>query len=49
VLPMTAVCDPADLVISAERIRALQAHFDAALSDLEAEVLRLYIDGKSYH
>src|ERR1700742_2809005 len=40
VLPMTAVSDPADLVISAERIRALQAHFDAALSDLEAEVLR---------
>src|SRR6201999_2271392 len=48
VLPMTAVSDPADLVISAERIRALQAHFDAALSDLEAEVLRLYVDGKSY-
>ena len=41
-------CDPADLVISAERIRALQMHVDAALSDLEAEVLRLYVDGKSY-
>jgi len=41
-------CDPADLVISAERIRALQLHVDAALSDLEAEVLRLYVDGKSY-
>jgi RNA polymerase sigma-H factor len=41
-------CDPADLVISAERIRALQVHVDAALSDLEAEVLRLYVDGKSY-
>jgi RNA polymerase sporulation-specific sigma factor len=49
VLPMTAISDPADLVISAERIRAMQAHFDAALSDLEAEVLRLYIEGKSYH
>jgi RNA polymerase sporulation-specific sigma factor len=49
VLAMTAISDPADLVISAERIRAMQAHFDAALSDLEAEVLRLYIDGKSYH
>jgi RNA polymerase sporulation-specific sigma factor len=47
-LPTSAVCDPADLVISAERIRALQAHFDAVLSDLEAEVLRLYVDGKSY-
>ncbi|HVL98048.1 MAG TPA: sigma factor-like helix-turn-helix DNA-binding protein, partial [Egibacteraceae bacterium] len=37
-----------DLVISAERIRALQAHFDEVLSDLETEVLRLYVDGKSY-
>ena len=42
------MCDPADLVISAERIRALQEHFDEVLSDLEAEVLRLYVDGKSY-
>ncbi|HWB67379.1 MAG TPA: RNA polymerase sporulation sigma factor SigH [Mycobacteriales bacterium] len=48
VLPMTAISDPCDLVISAERIRALQQHFDDALSDLEAEVLRLYVDGKSY-
>jgi RNA polymerase sporulation-specific sigma factor len=47
-LPTIAVSDPADLVISAERIRALQDHFDAVLSDLEAEVLRLYVDGKSY-
>ncbi len=43
-----ATSDPADLVISAERIRALQAHFDAVLSDLETEVLRLYVEGKSY-
>jgi RNA polymerase sporulation-specific sigma factor len=48
-LPVTAVSDPADLVISADRIRALQQHFDTVLSDLEAEVLRLYVDGKSYH
>jgi RNA polymerase sporulation-specific sigma factor len=48
VLPMTQICDPAELVISAERIRALQVHFDEVLSDLEAEVLRLYVDGKSY-
>jgi RNA polymerase sporulation-specific sigma factor len=47
-LPTLSVSDPADLVISAERIRALQAHFDTVLSDLEAEVLRLYVDGKSY-
>src|SRR3954449_10872845 len=47
-LPTSAICDLADLVISAERIRALQEHFDTVLSDLEAEVLRLYVDGKSY-
>jgi RNA polymerase sporulation-specific sigma factor len=48
VIPTVAISDPADLVISAERIRALQAHFDEVLSDLETEVLRLYVEGKSY-
>jgi RNA polymerase sporulation-specific sigma factor len=48
VIPTAAISDPADLVISAERIRALQAHFDEVLSDLETEVLRLYVEGKSY-
>ena len=48
VLPTVAVSDPADLVISAERIRGLQAHVDEVLSDLETEVLRLYVEGKSY-
>nr|UXE44609.1 hypothetical protein Hi04_10k_c2835_00014 [uncultured bacterium] len=48
VIPTVAISDPADLVISAERIRALQQHFDAVLSDLETEVLRLYVEGKSY-
>jgi RNA polymerase sporulation-specific sigma factor len=40
--------DPAELVISAERIRELQRHVDATLSDLEVEVLRRYVDGESY-
>ncbi|MFL6139863.1 MAG: RNA polymerase sporulation sigma factor SigH [Frankiaceae bacterium] len=44
----TTGCDPAELVISAERVRALQRHVDEALSDLEVEVLRLYLDGLSY-
>ncbi len=48
VIPTSAITDPADLVISSERIRALQRHFDEVLSDLEAEVLRLYVEGKSY-
>jgi RNA polymerase sporulation-specific sigma factor len=47
-LATVAISDPADLVISGERIRALQEHVDTVLSDLEAEVLRLYVDGKSY-
>lgn len=45
-LVATAGCAP--WVISAERIRTLQAHFDEVLSDLETEVLRLYVEGKSY-
>ena len=48
VIATVAISDPADLVISAERIRDLQTHFDQVLSDLEAEVLRLYVAGKSY-
>ena len=48
VLPTRAVSDPAELVISAERIRALQSHVDEVLSDLETDVLRLYVEGKSY-
>ncbi|HVF05173.1 MAG TPA: RNA polymerase sporulation sigma factor SigH [Frankiaceae bacterium] len=48
VIPTIAITDPADLVISSERIRALQRHFDEVLSDLEVEVLRLYVEGKSY-
>jgi len=47
-LPTGTRSDPAELVISAERLRALQRHLDEALSDLEIEVLRLYVDGKTY-
>lgn len=48
VLPGPELLDPAERVISAERIRDLQTHLDQVLSDLEVEVLRLYVDGKSY-
>lgn len=48
VLALPEIDDPCELVISAERIRALQEHVDDELSDLEAEVLRLYVDGNSY-
>lgn len=48
VLPAPTGADPAEMLISAERIRALQAHVNEVLSDLEVEVLRLYVEGKSY-
>lgn len=47
-LPASYAADPAELVISAERIRGLQRHLDEVLSDLEVEVLRLYVEGCSY-
>lgn len=40
--------DPAEMVVSAERVRALQAHVDEVLSDLETDVLRMWVDGSSY-
>jgi RNA polymerase sporulation-specific sigma factor len=42
------VLDPADLVISAEEIAGIRDSVDKHLSDLETEVLSLYMDGKSY-
>ncbi|MDP9068496.1 MAG: RNA polymerase sporulation sigma factor SigH [Actinomycetota bacterium] len=40
--------DPADLVISAEEIASIRSSMGRLLSDLETEVLQLYMDGKSY-
>ncbi len=40
--------DPADEVISAEGADALRRSMAEMLSDLEVDVLRLYVDGKSY-
>ena len=40
--------DPADLVVSAEEIAAIKDSMSKVLSDLETEVLQLYMDGKSY-
>jgi RNA polymerase sporulation-specific sigma factor len=47
-LPAVASSDPAHEVVSAEQLRALQRHFDEVLSDLEAQVLRHHVEGKSY-
>jgi len=45
---ISGTSDPADLVVSAHRVRALQDHVDAVLSDLETEVGQLYVEGRSY-
>jgi RNA polymerase sporulation-specific sigma factor len=42
------IADPAELVISAEQITSLKESMGRELSDLETDVLMLYIDGKSY-
>lgn len=47
-LPAGQSADPAAAVVSADEIRALQRHFDEVLTDLEAQVLRHHMDGKSY-
>lgn len=47
-LPAANSADPASAAVSADQIRALQRHFDEALSDLEQQVLRHHIEGKSY-
>jgi RNA polymerase sporulation-specific sigma factor len=48
VLPASPQDDPAERLTSAERVRDLQAYVDDALSDLEVEVLRMYVEGRSY-
>ncbi len=48
ILPAPPHTDPAEQVVSTERVRALGQHCCATLSDLEAEVLRLHVDGRSY-
>ncbi|MGH9182853.1 MAG: RNA polymerase sporulation sigma factor SigH [Acidimicrobiales bacterium] len=42
------VTDPVDEVIAAERMASMQGAIAEMLSDLEVEVLELYVEGKSY-
>jgi RNA polymerase sporulation-specific sigma factor len=42
------VNDPAELVVSNERVDSMRAAMAEMLSGLEVEVLQLYVDGKSY-
>ncbi|MDQ2725750.1 MAG: RNA polymerase sporulation sigma factor SigH [Actinomycetota bacterium] len=41
-------CDPADEVVRADQAGTLRRSMDEVLSGLEVDVLRLYVDGKSY-
>lgn len=47
-LPGSELSDPVELVIGAEEMRLLRDNVVGNLSTLEGQVLRLYIDGKSY-
>jgi len=47
-IPGSSVHDPVNQVISSEELRALIACISTVLSELEARVLALYLDGHSY-
>ncbi|HEX2296241.1 MAG TPA: RNA polymerase sporulation sigma factor SigH [Actinomycetota bacterium] len=47
-LVATTLSDPAELVISAQEIEAIRDSMRGSLTELEGDVLRLYMDGKSY-
>lgn len=44
----SVISDPAELVISAEEIEAIRDTMKGTLTELEGDVLALYMDGKSY-
>jgi RNA polymerase sporulation-specific sigma factor len=48
VLTQSTNSDPVELVISREELDSMQTSFREILSDLEAHVLHLYLEGKSY-
>lgn len=49
ILAARAVCDPAEVVISAWEATSIKEGFTEALSGFESEVLRLYVMGSSYN
>lgn len=48
ILAAKEVCDPAEIVIAAWETMTIRDGFLGVLSPFEAEVLRLYVEGKSY-
>ena len=47
-LPAPELTDPVEFVISAQEIEAIRDSMRENLTELEGDVLRLYMDGKSY-
>ncbi len=48
ILVSHADADPCDAVVAGERMRRMHDSMDRLLSGLEVQVLRLYVEGKSY-
>ena len=48
VLHTAHVTDPAELLVSNEEMNSIKIAFSEILSDFEADVLHLYVEGKSY-
>jgi RNA polymerase sporulation-specific sigma factor len=48
ILAAREICDPADIVIAAWETETIREGFLQVLSSFEMEVLRLYVEGKSY-
>ncbi len=49
VLQSVEIADPAELLVSREEMQSIKLCFSEILSDFEADVLHLYVEGKSYH
>lgn len=48
IIATSIVTDPEELIISKEELKRIESKMNELLSDLEQEVLELYLNGKSY-
>lgn len=48
IIATSMVTDPEELIISKEELKRIESKMNELLSDLEQEVLELYLNGKSY-
>jgi RNA polymerase sporulation-specific sigma factor len=48
VIQAPQIADPAEMVVSHDELRSIKIAFAEILSDFEAEVLHMYVEGKSY-